>query len=341
MITYQFRLRPSKSQAGLINSQLETHRSLYNKCLEKKISAYQNGKEKISCFDLIKSEIPILKGLSNYSSLQQTVRRLDKAYKAFFRKNSKFPRFKSADRFNTIQFAKYGDGCKIRGDKVYVQYVGEIRFQQHREIGKINTVSITRRGNEYYVNVCCELDKPNNCVGNKVIGVDFGIKTTMTTSDGEFVESPYFSKDKHKTIRKLSNKKKYAALQKVHKKIANRRKNFNHHLSKRIVSENDVICLEKLEVESICSFKQVNRKLYDIGINQLINFITYKAENAGKLVVMVNPSYTSQMCHSCGSRQVLTLKEREYNCSCGYSENRDINAAKNILRLGLQSLAIA
>jgi putative transposase len=100
--------------------------------------------------------------------------------------------------------------------------------------------------------------------------------------------------------------------------------------------------LEDLSVEDITSpHANINRKLYSIGIRQLIDFITYKAENAGKYVVKVNPAYTTQTCSQCRNRQKLSLKDRVYECDCGYTENRDANAASNILRLGLESLACA
>ena len=97
--------------------------------------------------------------------------------------------------------------------------------------------------------------------------------------------------------------------------------------------------MEDLKVGEITSnFSQINSKVFTTGINQLINFIKYKAENAGKIIVMVNPAYTTQTCYDCGSLNKLKLTQRIYSCKCGYQENRDINAAKNILRLGLKSL---
>src|SRR6478736_1874099 len=112
MITVQYRLKPTKSQASKIRAQIEVHRILYNKCLEYRINKYKNENKSVSGFDLIKTIIPNFKKAEgqycNYSSLQQTVRRLDKAYSSFFKKNSKFPRFKN--RFRSIEFGEYGDG---------------------------------------------------------------------------------------------------------------------------------------------------------------------------------------------------------------------------------------
>lgn len=340
MITYQFKLSPTKHQQALINQQIEVHRTLYNKCLAEKIDTYKQTGKSPSRFDQNKSKVKLFKGLSNHSALQKTIHRLDKTYRAFFRKSG-FPRFKGIDRFRTIEYGKYGNGCKIRNGKLYLQYIGEIKVKFHRNIDHpIKTLSITKSDGGYFVNIICTTDRIINNSGSNQVGIDFGIQNTITCSDGNTVKTQYFSKNKHKQLARLSRKKNYKALAKVHRKIRNKRKDFNHKLSRKIVNSYNVICLENIQVQDIKSYKNINRKLFDIGINQLINYIKYKAESAGKYVVMVNPAYTTQTCNKCGNTQKLKLTERQYNCSCGYSENRDINAAKNILRLGLESLGI-
>lgn len=343
MRTFQFRLRPTKRQLSLVKEQLEVHRNLYNHCLELKIKSYKDNKINLSSFDLMKSEIPSFKGMSNSSSLQQTIRRLDKAYKTFFKQQNKFPRFRAKNRFRTIEFAIHGDGCKIRGNKIYIQYIGEIKSIQHREIPndyKIKTLSLSLNKNELYINIICSREYGKVGTSNKSIGIDFGIKHTITTSDEKHVESPTFTKDKLANVKRLSKRKKYKALNKIYSKIRNKRKDFNHKLSRKIVNDYDIICLENLKIQEITSFKHVNRRLYDLGINQLINFIVYKAESAGKQVIMVNPRNTTRECSNCGNLVDKNLSERIHKCSCGLVLDRDINAAKNILRLGLQSLGV-
>jgi len=340
MKTFQYRLKPTKRQVKLIKEQLEVHRNLYNQCLEERISAYKEGVS-ISCFDQIKSVVPTLKGKSNYSAMQQTVRRLDKTYKSSFRKQSGFPRFRAKNRFRTIQFGSYGDGCKL-GEKIYIQHIGQIRCIFHRPIPSdytIKTMSITL-GNQAFINITCERKSGNRSDNTKVVGIDFGIQSTMTTSDGDKFVSPTFTKDQLKNIQRLHRRKRYDALNKIHNKIRNQRKDFNHKLSRSIINGYGIICLENLSVEGITSFKHVNRRLYDLGINQLINFIVYKAESAGKYVVLVDPAYTSQTCSECGEVKPKQLKERIHDCKCGCYLDRDVNAAINIKRLGLQSLGV-
>lgn len=337
MLTYQYRIYPTKSQQKAIDQQLQTHRNLYNKCLELKIAAYKASKTSLSDFDLIKSEIPNFKGLANYSAMQQTVRRLGKSFASFFKKHGGFPRFKNEKRFNTIEFARIGDGCKLHDKQLYIQYVGKIVFKPHRKFGEVKTISLTRRNNAYYVNVICQTYNGSLPKRETSVGIDFGIKTTLTTSDGEKYQSPYFYQEKQKQIARLNRNKNYKALQKVHTKIANKRKDFNHKLSRSLVNRYDIILIEDLKVEDITK-EYINKKLYNIGINQLKTYLLYKAESAGKLAVLVNPAYSTKTC-VCGQLNELKLTERTYVCgSCGYTQDRDIHAANNIKTRGLASL---
>lgn len=350
MITYQFRLFPTKSQFTEFFRQLEVHKILYNQCLELKQKAYEENKINLSCFDQTKSEVPKFKGLSNYSSMQCTVIRLHKSYSSFFNnigKNGK-PRFKQ--RFRTIQYSRIGDGCKIHEDSVYFQGIGKIKCKFNREFPKPKTLSITFKDGKLYVNIIC--DNPH-AFKNKMessIGIDFGIKSTITYSDGNTEVSQNFIKTKQKDIARLQRKKEREpqnkrkiskAIAKCYTKVNNRRKDYNHKLSRSIINKYDIICCEDFKPSEILTkVKNINKKIYDISIAQLINQLKYKAENAGKILVMVNKDYTTQTCSNCGNRQKLTLRQRKYKCECGLSMDRDKNAALNILRLGLQSLGI-
>jgi putative transposase len=340
--TYQYRLSPTKTQQKCIDKLLEVNRLLYNQCLAKKKEAWEKDKTSLSEFDLIKSEVPQFKGLANYSGLQQTVRRLGKAFQHFWKKNNSYPRFKGKNRFHTLEFARVGDGCKIHDNILYIQHVGKIKLKKHRTHPKEKTLSITKRGENYFVNIACEEFCGSLPKRETSVGIDFGVKTTLTTSDGDKFSSPYFYKDKQKQIAKLSRKKNYKALSKVHFRVANKRKDFNHKLSRYLIDMYDILCVEDFKVEQVKSevAPDINKKLYNCGINQLKNFLLYKAESAGKLIVLVDPSYTTQTC-VCGELNKPTLKQREYKCkSCGYKNDRDVHAANNIKARGLASLEL-
>lgn len=353
-------LFPSRSQAKKIDIQIEEHRQLYNRCLHLKKEAWVERKENLTCFDLIKSEVKKHKKHSNYSSLQQTVRRLDKAYSSFFRRVNKgeksgFPRFKSKDRFRTIEYGSYGDGNKIKNDRVYLQNIGQIKCSTKAFPKNIKKLSITKIGDRYYANLLYEevnlelVERTNNA-----IGIDFGLKTFVVTSDGEKFESPKFHreslKNEAKIHRRIHKSKKGSklrekhkkTLQKVKNKIANKRRDFNHKLSRKIVNRNDIIVIEDIALQKLTSnINNINRTYRDVAWGQFQTFLTYKAENAGKVVVKINPAYTTQECSCCGHIEKKLLNQREHICNnCGYKDDRDVNAAKNILRRGLASLGL-
>lgn len=186
----------------------------------------------------------------------------------------------------------------------------------------------------------------NYCEKTRPIGIDFGIKTSVTTSDGDKYTSPKFTKNQAKNLARLQRKKENVkhkrkikkAIAKIYTKVENQRKDFNHKLSRKIVNAYDIICLEDIQSSKIMTkIANINSRILDVGLCQLKTFITYKAENAGKVIVLVNPAYTTQTCSECGYLTPKELSEREHKCICGLTLCRDINAAKNILRLGLES----
>jgi putative transposase len=195
-------------------------------------------------------------------------------------------------------------------------------------------------------------DPPENVIKTALsVGIDFGLKMFLTLSTGEKIDSPKFHKQSlkeeakvHRRIHKakkgsyLRNKHK-KSLAKIRRKTSNRRMNFNHKISRKIVNNFDVICVENIDLTKMTSdVKNINRTYRDVAFGQFREFLTYKAENAGKILVKVNPQNTTKECYNCGKLVDKTLKDRVHQCECGYIEDRDINAAKNILRRGLASL---
>ena len=353
----KFRLYPNKSQKRELFRQFSKHCDLYNFCRNERIETYKATKTSPSGIDQIKTNVPKFKNRTNVSSLQQTVRRVDKAFQNFFRRvkqNQKpgFPRFKKY--FNSIDFVA-GDGVKIKNKKLYVQYVGNIKIVTHRDLPTYSRVTIKYQNGQFFASFI--IDTPIKTLGpnNKTIGLDFGLKTFITTSDGEKIDSPKFLKQKLKQLTKAiskrdkiekgtkSHKNKTRVVQTIFRKITNQRLNFNHTLSNKLVIENGTIIIENLDIQKLSSspINNINRTYNDVSWSQFAQMLAYKAENAGRKVVRVNPSYTSQICNHCGKTNELTLKNRILSCECGYDQDRDINAAKNILALGLQCLAQA
>jgi len=354
--TYKYRLYPNKTQTLLINEQLFEACNLYNVALEQRIRAYKSAQKSLSFYDQSK-ELKQLRyeklcGIANFSVSQDVLKRLDKTYKAFFNRIKRgekagFPRFKSARRYNTFTYPIYRNGCKLIGNRIYLQGIGNIRIKLHRPVeGVIKTVSITRKNSKYYIAFCCEIPNEPLPVVNKEVGIDMGIENFAVTSDEEFVENPrHYASAKgknrilHRSVnRKMgggsNNKKAQHLLSKQKEKIANQRIDFLHKLSTKIVKENDIICIENLNISKM-SCSMLSREINNAGWGIFFNMLTYKAENAGRDLIKVNPAGTSQRCNKCGTTVKKDLSVRWHDCPvCGESVHRDLNSALEILRLG-------
>lgn len=287
----------------------------------------------------------------NGQVVEQTVRRLDKAFRNFFRRCKSgekpgFPRFKN--RFNSLDFTA-GDGVKVKGKKLYIQHIGDVKIILHRELPKYSQVTVKYQNGQFFATFIVEAKLKTFEPSDKNLGIDFGLKTFITTSDGEKIDSPKFLKRSLKQLKRLSSKysqqtkgtakrQKYGrALVKKHCKIANQRADFNHKLANQLIEQNGLIAIENLDIQKLSSgeISNVNRTYNDVSWAQFAQMLTYKAANAGRKIVRVNPANTSKTCHNCGKIHTLSLEDRIISCECGYTEDRDVNAAKNILALGL------
>ncbi len=367
MKTVQYRVYPSPAQKRAINEQLECHRLLYNTALDDAEACYKTG-AKISDFDLVKKWVNHFRKTDerfkrcNYSSLQHTVRRFGKARNAVIKRRMAKGvcalRHKQPGRFNSMEYS-LGDGTRVKKDRFYAQGIGLLKTFWHTDVPDYNSAILTRRGERYYVSLAVKTENGVKPAMGGQVGIDFGIQTFLTLSDGEKIESPRFARQGLTAIKK-AHRKIHAAekgsakrhrcvkvLQKISRRIADRRKNFNHQLTRRLVNLYSLIAVEDLNPTELdnsqhpVAKRNTNRKIHDLGFGQFKNFLAYKAENAGKRVVFVNPAYTTQECSQCGKRTVKTLDERQHQCSCGLSLDRDINAARNILASGLRCLAQA
>ena len=354
--TFKYRLYPTKNQINSIEQQLNVHRFLYNCALEHRIIIYSLSEKGINYSSQSKDLIEIRQqDISfqncNFSSLQQTLRRLDKSYKSFFNRIKRnetagFPRFKGKDRFNTIQYGSIGDGCQIKNNKLYLQNIGEIKVKWHRPIeGKIKTLYITKKNGHYYV--CFFVEVKNNILPKtgKKIGIDVGLEFFLVTSDELYIDPPkYFRKSQIKLKQRqqrLSRRKKGSTrrnkakklVAKTHEYIANQRRDFHHKIAKILIEENDIIVVEKLQIRNMIKNHHLAKSITDAGWGQFIQILKYKAENAGKEVIEVNPKGTSQTCSVCGNIVKKDLSIRIHNCPfCSSILNRDYNAALNILQ---------
>jgi putative transposase len=276
--------------------------------------------------------------------LQNVAVRVDLAFKAFFRRvkageQPGYPRFKGKDWYESFTYPQAGWSVSEGAVKLFK--IGSVKAKLHRPItGKIKTCTVCRQNNKWYVCFVVELETASLPKTGKTIGVDVGLEKFAALSDGTFVENPRFFRKEEKELAKAQRKGK--AVSRIHERIKNRRHNLVHQLSRKLVNENDVLVVEKLATKKMLSNHHLAKSISDASWAMFRSVLTNKAESAGRIIVAVNPAYTSQDCSGCGNRAKKPLKVRWHFCpNCGLSLDRDTNAAINIMRLGLQSLAQA
>jgi putative transposase len=366
-------LYPNKAQIKAMEQTLETLRRLYNNALAERKDAWEQEQRNVDCHDqqrslTINRKTNLFLAVTNCQSCQATLRRLDKAFQSFFRRinageNPGYPRFKGANRFNTVEFPQYGSGCKIRDGKIYFHHIGEVKVKWHRSIPEnaaIKTVSFKRETNKWYVIFSCEVTIPTpESVSDVVTGIDLGLRSFLVTSEGVKVKPPKpyrKAQDKLRRVQRVlarrqngSNRRRKARanVAKLHQHIANQRRDFHHKLALSLVQQYGTIVHEELH---ITSFKgndipkhELAKSTYDAGWAQFMAILSYKAEEAGTRLIAVPAKNTTQICSVCGAEPSvpITLKDRVYHCSsCNQKSDRDLNAARNILRLGLSLQAL-
>jgi putative transposase len=359
---FKYRLYPTAQQEQALAEMLETHRHLYNRALAERKTAWDERQESVSYGQQsahLKDERTTNAYLArtNFSSCQATLRRLDRAFQAFFRRLKAgeapgYPRFKGANRFDTVEFPAYGDGCKLEGALAYFQHVGHVKIKLHRPVeGTIKTISCKREADGWHVDFSCEL--PGAEIAPSPLpatGIDLGLQVFLVTADGREIAPPRYYRKAQAALRrsqravarkqKGSNRRKKAVqnLAKQHLHVANQRRTFHHQVARQLVSDYGMIAHEALNIQGIAR-SRLAKSTHDVGWGYFLGILHSKAEGAGVQVMVVAPKDTTQQCSACGElpetpEQRKTLSDRVHRCSsCGYTADRDLNAAQNVLRL--------
>ena len=367
--TYKYRIYLQGGQRRILNTMLEECRWVYNQTLEAREFAYEHS---IKC-ELYETQAmlpgwketrPSLK-LVHSQVLQNVQLRVDLAFQAFFRRVKAgeeevgYPRFKGFGRYDSITYPQYGNGVEIRGNDLVVSKIGRVQVVWHRPTyGAIKTVTLRRsRTGKWYVSFSCEVEPKRLLPTEHVVGVDVGLLSFATLSNGEQIENPrFYRRDEAdlKRVQKLKDAAKNAqkwdlmrhrkkALAHIHERIVNRRSDFAHKRSRDLVDRYQVIVFEDLEPQQMGAKRGrgMRKSIMDVAWTQLISMTRGKAEEAGRTVILVNPRNTSIMCSHCGELVEKDLSVRVHTCPhCGLVLGRDQNAAINILRLGLQNLRL-
>jgi len=329
---FKFSLRPTKKQKKALEFQLEECRWLYNALLEQRKLAFEELEFSLTKYDqmmflpLLKEERPSLEN-AHSQVLQNVVDRLDKSFVAFFRRCKEggkpgFPRFRGVNRYNSFCYPQ--TGFKFMGKELKLSKVGSVPVKMHRPIeGTIKTCTLRRSASgKWEVSLSCELEIQPLQKNEASIGIDVGIEHFATLSDGKEIKNPRFFKTGEKTLAKAQKKlmslekgtkerkKQGKVVAKIHEKIGNRRKDFCHKESRKIINSYGYIYIEDLDIQRMVEKKSFAKSILDVSWNQFRQFLTYKAEEAGRKIGMVNPAYTSQDCSKCGYREEKKLSDR-------------------------------
>jgi putative transposase len=357
---YKFRLFTNTNQDRELAIMLESHRRLYNACLDQRITTYQATQvgvrysDQSAWFKDQRAVNPYFARL-NFSSAQATMRRLDKSYTAFFRrckigKTPGFPRFKARDRFDSIDFPSYGDGIRLNDNRLRVQHVGVIRCKVHRPVeGIVKTAALKREGDKWFLVLSCDLGDSHVIPSTlPAIGIDVGLENFLTTSDGEVVTNPRFLKKELPALRRaqraMSRKQKGGTNRRkarktvrvMHARVANLRREHHFKTALNLVRCYGLIAVERLNIQGMLRSHWMSRAISDAGWASFLEILSHKAASAGATVVAVNPRGTSQRCSGCDTEVRKALSVRTHACPhCGLTLHRDENAARNILARGL------
>jgi putative transposase len=361
---YKFRLYPNKQQESQLDLTLETCRHLYNVALADRKNAYEvegisrNYEDQAAMLTAEKKD-GNFKGVFS-QVLQDVLRRLDKSFKAFFRRvkageEPGYPRFKGQGWYKSFTYPQVG--FKLEGSKLTLSKIGSIRIFKHREVeGKIKTCTIKKdKLGHWYAVLVSEIEDVPQIEPKTAIGVDVGLKNQVATSTGETIQYPqYYVRaeallavaQRNLSRRKLGSSNRQKAKTKVarlHQKIQNYRDEFLHQVSRKLVDSADLIVFENLNIQGMLKNHHLAKHIQDHAWGKLIQFTRSKAAKAGKIVELVDAvdaRYTSQKCSQCGTIVPKTLAERVHHCpNCGLEMDRDINASINIVTLELRGRA--
>lgn len=355
---FKFRFYPNKEQEQFLVQQFGACRWVWNHFLRQRIDHYAETGKGLNYYDNAHALIQLKRESDTEwlqealsQSLQQSLMDLQTAYRNFFARRTKYPKFKSKKGKQSFRIPQR---FSLEDNRLKIPKAEPIRIVVHRPIeGKMKsvTISCTKTG-KYFASFLCELetDEPQPDTNKPMIGIDLGLIDFAVTSEGEHIQHPHYLRETEKQLkraqrvlsrRKKGSKGKEKARQRaalLHEKVTNQRKDFLHRLSHRLIGENQAIFLEDLAVKNMVRNRYLAKSISDSGWGEFVRQCEYKGSWYGCHVGQVDRFFpSSKRCAECGFIvQSLSLSVREWTCpDCGASHDRDENAAVNILAFGI------
>ena len=362
--SYKYTLKPNENQKIFFEKSFGCTRFVYNWALSKRIEAYQTKKERLSCVDLCKMLTSLKKEedkiwLSEVSNecLQQSIRNMDSAFTRFFREKKGFPKFKTKKYARKSYKAINGVRIDFETNRIKLPKIGWVKFYKNRTFeGKVGTVTVSKNATgKYFVSVLVDdgIEKPlkPNIEYNTSVGIDVGIKDFAVFSNGYVYINPKYLEKAEKRLkvlqRRFSKKKKGGnrrekarlKLARAYERVTNCRTNFIHQVTSRIVRENQTIIIEDLNVSGMMKNRNLAKHISSASWSEFFRQLKYKCEWYGRNLIKIGRFEPSSKMCTCGYvNKELKLSQREWTCpNCGQHNDRDLLAAINIKRFGLQN----
>lgn len=364
ILTYRYRLLPSKRQHAALAAICEAQRILYNAALEERIDCYRKTGEGRTYVDQTKALTVCRRDLPEMAALpvalqRWTLKRLDDAFAGFFRRvkarngRAGFPRFRGKGWWGSFGFAEF-TGIRFDGRRLRFKGMPSgIKLHLHRRLpdgADIRSFVFRSDGRGWHVclQISVEAPKKRTVSWDRMVGVDLGLKVFAYCSDNIIIPNPRIARRADKEMRrrqralarcKRSSNRRDKVKERVarlHRKIANTRTTWLHQQSAALTKRADFIVVEDLNVSNMVRHPTMARSISDASWSKFLNFLEYKAERAGTHLIRIDPRNTSKKCSDCGELVPKSIAVRSHSCPhCGLVIDRDWNAAKNILRAGL------
>jgi len=354
---FKYRLYPSRTQIGILEEQLELCRQAHNWLIASCRDTYTETGKTLTEFDLNKNLICLKYQRPEIAKVHSQVlhnisKRIKDGYTNFFARRraglkAGLPRFKKYGTYKSITYPQ--SGFKVKGKKLYLSKIGDIRIKQHRELrGEVKTLTVKRMpSGRWYACFSSIVEARPRKHQVPDVGIDVGLNTYAVLSDGTRIENPRFYRKSEKRLahlqRNLSRKQKGSRnrakarfkVARLHEYILNQRSDFLHKASRRIANTYETVYVEALKIRYMVRNHCLAKSISDAGWGGFVRMISYKAESAGGRLIKVNPRNTTQNCSQCGEYVKKSRSDRIHECSsCGLMLDRDLNASKNILKIG-------